>query len=37
MNGTLKYTSTLAPSYPLLLDASLGSASSSVQNAIIEP
>jgi hypothetical protein len=35
MNGTLKYTSTLAPTYPMLLDASLGSAGSAVQNAMI--
>ena len=34
-NGTLKYTSTLAPAYPLLVDSALGSASSAVQNAVL--
>ena len=37
LNGTLKYTSALAPTYPLMLDASLGSAASAVQNAMIQP
>jgi hypothetical protein len=33
--GTLKYTSTLAPTYPLLVDTALGSSASSVQNAVL--
>ena len=36
-NGVLKYTSAVAPTYPLLLDTALGSAGSAVQNAIIDP
>ena len=34
-NGVLKYTSTVAPSLPLLLDTALGSAGSAVQNATV--
>src|SRR5207302_6254020 len=34
-NGVLKYTSTQAPTYPLLVDTSLESTSATVQNAVI--
>jgi hypothetical protein len=34
-NGTLKYTSAAAPSYPLLVDTSLYSVASAVQNAVL--
>ena len=37
LNGALKYTSAVAPAYPLLVDASLGAAGSAVQNATITP
>jgi hypothetical protein len=34
-NGVLKYTSAVAPTYPLLLDAALGSVGGAVQSAVI--
>jgi hypothetical protein len=36
-NGTLIYTSAAAPTYPLLLDATLGTISGTVKNAMISP
>jgi hypothetical protein len=35
VNGTLKYTSTLVPSYPLLVDASLNAVGTAVQGAVM--
>ena len=34
-NGALKYTSALAPTLPLLLDASINTVGGAVQNAVI--
>jgi hypothetical protein len=34
-SGVLKYTSAVAPAYPLLVDAALGTLNSAVQNAVI--
>ena len=36
-NGVLKYTSTVAPSFPLVVDTSLVATGSAVQNAVIGP
>ena len=35
-NGTLKYTSAVAPTYPLLVDATIESVGSAVQNAVMQ-
>lgn len=35
-NGTLKYTSTVAPAYPLLVDATIETLGSAVQNAVLQ-
>ena len=34
-NGALKYTSALAPSYPLLVDTAILTVGASVQNAVV--
>jgi hypothetical protein len=34
-NGTVKYTSTVAPVYPLLVDASINAVGAAVQNAVV--
>ena len=35
LNGTLKYTSAVAPSYPLLVDATIETVGGAVQNAVL--
>ena len=35
INGSLGYTSQVAPTYPLLVDTSLGGADSTINNAVI--